>query len=154
MPEAKEADSGAVAFEGVTPILSVRDLPTSVDYYTRVLGFRVDFHTPGLLASVSRGGCRLFLCEGDQGHPGSWVWIAVGDVELLFRDYTARGARVRHPPTNYQWAREMQIEDPDGHVLRFGSDPKEDEPVGEWLDMRGDAWAPSADGGWSRVRRG
>ena len=26
---------------------------------------------------------------------------------------------------NYSWAYEMRIEDPDGHVLRFGSEPKQ-----------------------------
>jgi hypothetical protein len=31
-------------------------------------------------------------------------------------------------PSNYSWAMEMQIEDPDGHVLRFGTDPDHDEP--------------------------
>ena len=28
------------------------------------------------------------------------------------------------PPTTFPWALEMQIEDPDGNVLRIGSDPK------------------------------
>jgi hypothetical protein len=28
------------------------------------------------------------------------------------------------PPTRYTWALKMQIEDPDGNVLRMGSDPK------------------------------
>ena len=146
-----KADS--VPFEGVTPILTVRDLAASIDYYTRVLGFKVDWHDPGILASVSRGRCTIFLCEGDQGHPGTWLWIGVGDIEPLFLDYTVKGARVRHRPTNYQWAYEMQIEDPDGHVLRFGSEPKPDQSVGEWLDMRGDTWAKSATGKWSRVER-
>jgi hypothetical protein len=27
-------------------------------------------------------------------------------------------------PTNYSWAVEMQIEDPDGNVLRLGSEPR------------------------------
>lgn len=47
----------------------------------------------------------------------------------------------------------MQIEDPDGNVLRFGSEPKTDEPFGERLDMQGRSWARSPDGGWTRVDR-
>jgi hypothetical protein len=31
----------------------------------------------------------------------------------------------------------MQAEDPDGNVLRFGSDPKKDEPFGPFMDMHG-----------------
>jgi hypothetical protein len=45
----------------------------------------------------------------------------------------------------------MQIEDLDGNVLRIGSDPKPELPIGEWLDMQGDRWQHSADGHWIRV---
>ncbi|HSH17195.1 MAG TPA: VOC family protein [Verrucomicrobiae bacterium] len=38
-------------------------------------------------------------------------------------ELTARGVAIRHPPTNYPWALEMHVEDPDGNVIRFGSDP-------------------------------
>jgi len=139
-----------VEFEGTTPILRVRDLAASIEHYVEVLGFTLDWQEPGVFGSVSRGRCTLFLCQEDQGHPGGWVWIGVGDAGALYEDYRSRGARIRHPPTNYAWAYEMQVEDPDGNVLRFGSEPKEGQPVGEWLDMRGNRWIKSPDGGWSR----
>jgi catechol 2,3-dioxygenase-like lactoylglutathione lyase family enzyme len=132
-------------FGRATPILAVRDLTASIDYYVNVLGFTLDWQGPGPFASVSRGECGLFLSEGDQGHAGTWVWIGVGDAAALHEEYKARGARIRHPPTNYSWAYEMQVEDPDGHVLRFGSDSRPGEPIGEWLDMRGVAWGPASE---------
>ncbi len=137
--------------EGLNPIFRVRDLASSVEYYVNVLGFTVDFYGPGIIASVSRDRCGIFLVQGDQGHFGTWVWIGVSDVELLLEEYEARGARIRHPPTNYSWAYEMQIEDPDGNVLRFGSEPKDDQPLGEWLDMNGQRWSRSDDG-WTLVK--
>lgn len=45
----------------------------------------------------------------------------------------------------------MQVEDPDGNVLRIGSHQKSDQPFGEWLDMRGDRWVMLPSGGWTRV---
>ena len=36
----------------------------------------------------------------------------------------AKGARIRDAPQNYPWAYEFSVEDPDGHVLRIGSEPK------------------------------
>ena len=48
-------------------------------------------------------------------HPPYRDWI----VARLF-------ARFLHLPTNRPWAYEMQVVDPDGHVLRFGSEPRED----------------------------
>jgi hypothetical protein len=39
------------------------------------------------------------------------------DAQALFEEYRRKGAKVRHPPTNYSWAYETQI-DLDGNVLR------------------------------------
>jgi catechol 2,3-dioxygenase-like lactoylglutathione lyase family enzyme len=142
----------AVTFEGVTPILRVLNLSASIDYYVHKLGFKIDWQSP-IFASVSRGRCHIFLSQGDQGHPGSWVWIGVEDAEALFHEYQASGARLRHPPTNYQWAYEMQVEDLDGNILRLGSDSKSNQPIGEWLDMDGDRWTQSSDGEWKRAAK-
>ena len=48
----------------------------------------------------------------------------------------------------------MQVEDLDGNVLRIGSDPKKDEPYGNWLDMNGVRWRELPDGGYERVEEG
>lgn len=122
--------SGAAAnfFEVVTPILRVRDLPASVRHYVEVLGFRVDW-TEGGMASVSRDRCAIMLCEGGQGNPGTWVWIGVEDAGALHAEYRASGAAIRLEPTDCPWAYEMQVTDPDGHVLRFGSEPRTDPPA-------------------------
>jgi catechol 2,3-dioxygenase-like lactoylglutathione lyase family enzyme len=137
-------------FEGATPILPVADLKESIKYYVRVLGFKLKWETP-VFASVGRGRCDLMLAESDQGHPGTWVWIGVGDAGLLCEEYCAKRARIRHPPTNYTWAYEMQVSDLDGNVLRMGSEPRANAPIGPWLDMDGISWTPSADGGWKRT---
>lgn len=130
-----------VEFEVVSPILRVANLAASLTYYVDVLGFTVDWQHPAMIAAISRDRCTIFLCEGDQGHPGTWVWIGVSDVDALHSDYQQLGAIIRLPPTNYPWALEMHVEDPDGNVLRFGSDARENEPFGEWVDMRGQRWA-------------
>jgi catechol 2,3-dioxygenase-like lactoylglutathione lyase family enzyme len=150
MSETEAAKAAATAFGGVNPIFRVRSLKASIEHYVKVLGFKVNWETP-YFASVSRGRCAIFLSEGDQGNPGAWVWIGTGDVEVLLEEYRATGANLRHPPTNYQWAYEMQIEDLDGNVLRIGSEPKEDQPFGEWLDMYGHRWVMKPDGGATRV---
>jgi predicted enzyme related to lactoylglutathione lyase len=140
----------AIGFEGVTPILRVQNVSASIDYYVQKLGFKIDWQTP-IFASVSRDRCHIFLSQGDQGRPGSWVWIGVEDAEALLSEYQAKGAKIRHPPTNYAWAYEMQVEDPDGNILRLGSDQKTDLPIGEWLDMDGVRWIQSPSGEWTRV---
>ena len=145
------AKGPATEFEGVSPILRVGDLAASIEYYVRVLGFKVDWQHEGIIASVSRDSCHIFLCEGDQGNSGSWVWIGVGDAEALFEEYKSSGAKVRNPPGNFPWAYEMQVEDLDGNVLRMGSEPKQGGAFGKWRDMHGDLWERTPEGGWRRA---
>ena len=140
-----------ITFHHPAPILRVRDLTASVEHYATAFGFTVEWHDRGIMAGVSRDKCHLMLCEGDQGHFGSWVWIGVSDAGALERELRERGAKIRHPATNYPWAFEVQVEDPDGNVLRFGSDEKPDEPAGEWLDASGVRWEMKPEGGWKRV---
>jgi catechol 2,3-dioxygenase-like lactoylglutathione lyase family enzyme len=138
-------------FRAASPILPVSDLAKSLDYYVHVLGFAVDWQDATGTASVARDGCALMLCQGDQGHAGTWVWVGVADVDALHESLKARGAIVRHPPSDYPWAREMQIADPDGNVLRLGSDPRVGAEPGEWLDMHGVRWAQDSFGAWQRA---
>ena len=123
MTNSKSSDARMVGVECIIPILNVGNVSDSTRFYVDVLGFEVDWSVPDT-ASVSRDGHALMLCEGTQGQPGTWVWIGVDDIDPLFDTYSARGAKFRLQPTNYSWAYEMRIEDPDGHVLRFGSEPK------------------------------
>jgi len=109
--------------ENVTPILRVENLEASRRYYIQTLGFSVDWDAGGMI-SVSRDGKSIMLCERAQGQPGTWLWIGVEDADLLFAELCAKGARIRSPPENFSWAYEFAVEDPDGHVLRFGSEPK------------------------------
>jgi len=34
-------------------------------------------------------------------------------------------------PTNFSWAYELRLEDPDGHILRFGTDPDSTKPFAD-----------------------
>jgi len=129
MPHEPAARHGAVHFECVVPILRVNDLGASEAYYVGVLGFKVDWRAGGEMISVSRDGRALMLCKGCQGNPGTWVWLGVSDAEQLYSEFKSKGAKFRLSPTNYPWAYEIQVLDPDGHVLRFGSEPLSDLPV-------------------------
>jgi catechol 2,3-dioxygenase-like lactoylglutathione lyase family enzyme len=118
-------------FESIDPILRVEDMSVAVRYYVDVLGFEAAPWGDENFTHVGRDGRGIYLCRGGQGHRGAWVWIGVEDVRPLFETYKGRGAIVRREPVRESWALEMQIEDPDGNVLRFGSDPEEDTRSGE-----------------------
>lgn len=120
----KETGAGRATFERANPILRVADLRRSLRYYVEVLGFTNAEWGGDDFTCVSRDGADIYLSVGDQGQPGTWVWIGVSDAEALHEEYKANGAVILHPPENFPWACEMKVRDPDGHVLRLGSDPK------------------------------
>jgi predicted enzyme related to lactoylglutathione lyase len=113
-----------VHFEGSAPILRVEDMAASLRFYVNLLGFKNAAWGNDDFTHVSRDSAGIYLCRGGQGRGGAWVWIGVEDAEKLHEECKARGVAIRLPPTNYSWALEMQVEDPDGNVLRLGSEPK------------------------------
>ena len=125
-----DGSPSSAGVECIIPILRVANLAASIRYYLEVLGFRADWGEgpDSEMASVSKGGRAIMLCQGGQGQPGTWVWIGVEDIEPLFHEFTSAGAKVIQGPTDYSWAYEFRIEDPDGHVLRFGSEPRGNSP--------------------------
>ena len=123
VPEAKAVRT---RFEHANPILNVANLARSVRYYVDILGFTNAEWGGDDFTCVTRDGASIYLSEGDQGQPGTWVWLGVEDVESLHHEYSRSGATILQAPENFPWACEMKVADPDGHVLRFGSDPKDD----------------------------
>ena len=90
----------------------------------RALGFSNAEWGGDNFTCVTRDGANIYLSEGDQGSPGTWVWLGVDDVDALYKSAKDSGAQILQPPKNFPWACEMKVGDPDGHVLRFGSDAK------------------------------
>jgi catechol 2,3-dioxygenase-like lactoylglutathione lyase family enzyme len=128
-------------FECVVPILNVKNFAASMDYYVGKLGFtkKWDWGTPPTFGCVTRGNVEIFFCEGAQGQAGMWMSIFMDDVDALHEEYEKSGAIIRLQPTNMPWGtREMNVEDPDGHRLRMGSDatgPADDEGLKRFSEM-------------------
>ena len=116
----------SVHFENSQPILRVEYMAASLHFYVDLLGFHNAAWGTDDFTSVNRDRAGLYLCRGGQGRGGAWAWIGVEDVTKLHEEYLARGVAILLPPTTYPWALEMQVEDPDGNVLRFGSEQLKD----------------------------
>ena len=118
--------SEPTAFTAMTPILNVASVEASIEHYTSVLGFNKDWDWPAeeedkTFASISNGAVHVFLAENGQGARPVWIYYNVGDVDKLHEEYAAAGANITKEPVDEPWgAREMLVEDLDGHVLRIG----------------------------------
>jgi len=124
-----KADTASFRVENIAPILYVKNMSESLAFYVDILGFKNAEWGDDNFTSINRDNTGLYLCKGNQGSPGTWVWIGFdGDIFLLHQMLKSNGVKIKLPPTNFSWAYEMQIEDPDGHILRFGTDPSDKEP--------------------------
>jgi len=123
----------AVQYGGCSPVLRGDNIPSSLAFYVDILGFKsVEWGTDDF-TQVSRGKSNIFLCRQGQGAGRAWVWVGIDDTALLHEELVAKGVAIRMPPANFFYALEMHVEDPDGNVLRFGSDPLKDRPFDEVL---------------------
>ena len=138
-------------FYPAVPVLRVQNVEASIAYYRDILGFELRWNWEGGFACVQRGQCCLYLTNDNQSQPRMWVWIGVEDARVLHADYVSLGAKIRNPPNNFEWALEMQVEDLDGNVLRMGSDPEKDKPLGVWRDGDGVRWRHLGDQKYERV---
>lgn len=110
-------------FQSVVPILYASDVNASIRYFVEVLGFTGSWtwdDTP-TFGGVDKAGVRLFFCKDGQGSPGTWLAINVDDIDAYYEFIKSRGATILDGPHSYEWGmREMTVEAPDGHKIRFG----------------------------------
>lgn len=115
--------------ECINPILSVQDMQKSRTFYVDMLGFEWAHWSTEEFACAIRNGQSLYFSRHSQGNPGTWIWLGFeGDIEGLHNSLVAKGVEIRQSPINFPWAKEMQVYDPDRHVLRFGTEPDPNEP--------------------------
>jgi hypothetical protein len=101
----------------------------SLAFYVNVLGFINAEWGNDNFTRINRDNKGIYLSKGGQGTFGTWVWLGFdGDIFSLHQKLKSGGVKIKLPPTNFSWAYEMQVEDPDGHILRFGTDPNNKEP--------------------------
>jgi GNAT superfamily N-acetyltransferase/predicted enzyme related to lactoylglutathione lyase len=112
-----------MVFHHSVPILYSSDVKKSIDYYIEILGFdsRWTWDDPPTFGGVNKDRVELFFCKQGQGNRGTWISVMVDDVDELYERIQAKGAKIVSPPKNMEWnLREMLVEDPDQHVIRFG----------------------------------
>ena len=110
-------------FRHSVPILFSSDVRKSIDYYMEVLGFdsKWEWDDPPTFGGVSKNSVEIFFCKDGQGQPGTWMAIMVDDVDQYHDLIKSKGAEILSQPEDKEWhLREMLVQDPDNHILRFG----------------------------------
>lgn len=119
--------------QSVVPILFVRDVTKSAEYFQTKLGFEIDFlhGSPPFYGAVSRDEVCLhfrFVAQPNFAQLAAsetsliLATIEVSDVQALFEEFTGRGATITQEPTRKDWGgTDFHVCDPDGNVVSFVS---------------------------------
>lgn len=118
------------------PIVPVRDVQASVDFYVSMLGFDSVFvAADGATGEVGRDGARIMFVACDDPDTlavtatNMSIYLQVSGLDGLWQDLSGRlqdlpRNRVRAPFDQAYGMREFHVKDPDGFLMFFG------EPVG------------------------
>jgi GNAT superfamily N-acetyltransferase/uncharacterized glyoxalase superfamily protein PhnB len=123
-PQTANLKLSRMIFRHSVPILRSEDIRRSIAYYTDILGFenKWEWDDPPSFGGVSKNSVEIFFCEKGQGQPGTWLSIMVDKVDELYESIRSKGGKILMVPEDKEWGlREMLVEDPDGHIIRFGS---------------------------------
>lgn len=119
-------------FYGSAPVLFVRDLKRSLNYYCDILGFKRPqlWGDPPSFAMPSREDMILMLSRQDdeskiQPKQDIWdIYFWVKDVQALFDSFKEKGAIIQQTPVFKELYGNLEfiIKDPDGYTLAFGQE--------------------------------
>lgn len=108
--------------ECTIPVLPVRNLDRSINFYKTQLNFRLDWRSDGVqpLCSLSRNGVAIMLVETTSHFAPVWIWIGQAD-DSLFEESREYGVTSMQESHRFPWDFEMKFTDPDGNVLWYGT---------------------------------
>ncbi len=128
-------------FSKLIPELSVSDIQKSLDFYTKVLGFKVEYsRVEDKFYFLSINEAQMMIEEinnhwsvGELEHPfgrGINFQIEVEDIEPILERLTKTGTPLFRDPKESWYKgdgvefgqREFLVQDPDGYLLRFIQD--------------------------------
>lgn len=109
----------------LVPMLPVRSVSASLEFYCGKLGFEIERHEPGWgWAMIRFDDCRLMLDQSISAHPSgareAIVYLYPSDVVEYHRQVCARGLKLPELSVTFYGMTECRVDDPDGNRLWIG----------------------------------
>ena len=112
----------------MSPQFLVTDLDRSIEFYTKKLGFDIDFRHEDFYSGVVKDGCSIHLKLGEpsiderqnrRDNEDLDIVFSVQGIEELYEDYSQRSIEFVQPLRDMAYGKEFYIADPDGYILGF-----------------------------------
>ena len=109
----------------MSPQLRVAHLESAIEFYTRSLGFSLDFRYEDFYAGIVRDGHSIHLkCDNPSTNGGKStddldITFAVENIGSLYEELQSKAIDIVQPLRDMPYGREFYIADPDGNRIAF-----------------------------------
>ena len=126
---------------GLTPLIQVYDMPTSLRFYRDLLGFEIVNTSPPLGGENQFHWCWLRLGNAElmlntayefdhqrpvppdrartAAHDDTCLYLGCPDVDAAYQELTAKGLALKPPKIATYGMKQLSLRDPDGYALCF-----------------------------------
>lgn len=132
-------------FNKLVPELSVTNFKKSRDFYTKILGFKIEYQREEKnFAFLSYEGSQLMIDQGNSDKKSAWFTgkleyprgrgihfqLEVKDISKILNSLKKHKYPIKEPPKEYWYRKEntqvgmkgFLVMDPDGYLLMFNQD--------------------------------
>jgi catechol 2,3-dioxygenase-like lactoylglutathione lyase family enzyme len=112
----------------MSPQLLVADIDRSIAFYTKKLGFNVDFRYEDFYAGIIKDGYSIHLKESKplikkreskKNNEDLDIIFSVDGVENLYEDFSNKSVEFTQPLRDMPYGKEFYVTDPDGNIIAF-----------------------------------
>lgn len=112
----------------MSPQLLVADIDRSIDFYTKKLGFDLDFRYEDFYLGIIKDGYSIHLKlgkpsieerENSKNNEHLDIIFSVEGIEDLYEEILNKSVEVVQPLRDMPYGREFYVADPDGHIIAF-----------------------------------
>ena len=112
----------------MSPQLLVTDIKHSIEFYTKKLGFDIEFRYEDFYAGIIKDSYSIHLKSGKPSieerkskreNDNLDIVFSVEDVDELYDEFVNKSVDIIQPLCDRSYGREFYIADPDGYILAF-----------------------------------
>jgi predicted enzyme related to lactoylglutathione lyase len=110
----------------------VNDVDAAIEFYTKMLNFKVETHPAPEFAILSRDDFRFFLTkpsgrggggqampDGTPQSPGGWNRISIEDLDSTVEKLKKAGCRFRNETVTGVGGKQILLQDPSGNLIEL-----------------------------------
>ncbi len=111
----------------MSPQLLVADIESSIEFYTKKLGFDVDFRYEDFYAGIIKDGYSIHLKLSEPlvqkeikgSNEDLDIIFSVDDIEGLYQELSNKSVEFAQSMRKMPYGKEFYVADPDGHIIAF-----------------------------------